>query len=92
METQTIDLEPEYINLVPLFMEWSEYGHDNRQVAKENIEGMALLKDVLRQARKREVTVTFHGEGGLTLDGDEQAEDEVKEYVQRLKDHTEKTQ
>lgn len=54
----TIDIEPRWNDLVPLFCEWLQSGNEEqRKIAKEHIEVMAQITDKYRQTQKRGKTM-----------------------------------
>lgn len=63
----TIDCEPLWVNLVPLYYEWLEQGTESqKEIAKNDILKIAKIADVIRQAQKeakkkgeKEVTLIF---------------------------------
>jgi len=59
-ETQKIDIEPKWVDLMPLFFEWLEYGKESqKETAKNEIMKIAETADILRQAQKKGKTLIF---------------------------------
>jgi len=56
-ETHTIDIEPKWINLIDLFVEWLGYGtKEQKELSIEELKKMAICCDLVRQYQKREIT------------------------------------
>ena len=50
----TIDIEPKWINLIPLYADWLEHGTtEQKELARKEIKKMAVVCDYVRQAQKR---------------------------------------
>lgn len=68
-ETKTIDIEPKWVDLMPLYFDWIENGKKSqRDLAKKEILKIAETADVLRQAQKKGKTLIF--EDGVLKDAD----------------------
>lgn len=53
MAQHTIDITPQWKNLVPLFISWLQTGTESqRQTAKEHIEQMAEIADIVKDNRE----------------------------------------
>lgn len=63
----TVDCEPLWVDLVPLFCEWLEQGTESqKEIARNDILKIAKIADIVRQAQKEakkegeiEVTLIF---------------------------------
>lgn len=63
LKTHTIDCEPKWVDLMPLFCDWLEQGINQEFVRKE-LTKIATIADIVRQAQKKAKEV---GEKEVTL-------------------------
>ena len=69
MGTIKLDLEPKWVDLIGLYAEWFQFGtEDQRKIAREELNKLASIGDMVRQSQKKNQILTFHNGKAYTCE------------------------